>query len=59
MGHGTPHPSNAFYAAMMFNFQQKDPNIFVLVDEGHRSQNGENNIRMQQMLPKAAFIASK
>ncbi len=33
------------------------PNILVLVGEGHRSQNGENNIRMQQMLPKAAFIA--
>lgn len=33
------------------------PNIIVLVDEGHRSQNGENNIRMQQMLPKAAYIA--
>ena len=33
------------------------PNIIVLVDEGHRSQNGENNIRMQQILPKAAFIA--
>ena len=27
------------------------------MDEGHRSQNGENNIRMQQTLPKAAFIA--
>ncbi|MEH6550090.1 MAG: HsdR family type I site-specific deoxyribonuclease [Pseudomonadales bacterium] len=33
------------------------PNILVLVDEGHRSQNGENNIRMLQTLPKAAFIA--
>ena len=33
------------------------PNIIVLVDEGHRSQNGENNIRMQQTLPKAAYIA--
>lgn len=31
--------------------------IIVLVDEGHRSQNGENNIRMQQMLPKAAYVA--
>lgn len=31
--------------------------MIVLVDEGHRSQNGENNIRMQQMLPKAAYIA--
>ena len=32
------------------------PDIIVLVDEGHRSQNGENNIRMQQALPKAAYI---
>ena len=32
------------------------PDIIVLVDEGHRSQNGENNIRMLQALPKAAFI---
>ncbi|MCH4296123.1 HsdR family type I site-specific deoxyribonuclease [Shewanella sp. 3B26] len=32
------------------------PNIIVLVDEGHRSQNGENNIRMQQALPNAAYI---
>lgn len=29
MGHGTAHPSNAFYAALMFRLQQKDPNIFV------------------------------
>ena len=34
MGHGTPHPSNAFYAAMMFHFQQKDSNIFVGTVEG-------------------------
>ncbi|AWY02030.1 DEAD/DEAH box helicase [Marinomonas primoryensis] len=33
------------------------PDIIVLVDEGHRSQNGENNIRMRQTLPKAAFVA--
>lgn len=32
------------------------PDIIVLVDEGHRSQNGENNIRMGQALPKAAHI---
>ena len=32
------------------------PDMIVLVDEGHRSQNGENNIRMQQALPKAAYI---
>lgn len=31
--------------------------IIVLVDEGHRSQGGENYIRMKQALPNAAFIA--
>jgi len=31
--------------------------IIVLIDEGHRSQGGENNIRMKQALPKASFIA--
>ena len=33
------------------------PNILVLIDEGHRSQSGENNIRMKQVLPRAAFVA--
>ncbi|WGZ94963.1 MAG: type I restriction endonuclease subunit R [Candidatus Thiothrix putei] len=33
------------------------PNIIVLIDEGHRSQGGENHIRMKQALPKAAFVA--
>lgn len=31
--------------------------IIVLVDEGHRSQGGENHIRMKQALPNAAFVA--
>ena len=31
--------------------------IFVLVDEGHRSQNGTFNIEMQKTLPNACFIA--
>ncbi|MCF8045661.1 MAG: sirohydrochlorin cobaltochelatase [Desulfarculaceae bacterium] len=34
MGHGTHHPANAFYAALMFNLQLKDPNIFVGTVEG-------------------------
>ena len=31
--------------------------IIVLIDEGHRSQGGENNIRMKQALPNAAYVA--
>lgn len=32
-------------------------NIFVLVDEGHRTQHGTFNIEMQKSLPNACFIA--
>lgn len=35
MGHGTHHPSNAFYAALMFQLQLKDPNIYVGTVEGY------------------------
>jgi type I restriction enzyme R subunit len=31
--------------------------IIVLIDEGHRSQGGESNIRMKQTMPNAAFVA--
>ena len=34
-----------------------DPNIFVLIDEGHRSQYGEMGIKMGKTLPNACFIA--
>lgn len=34
MGHGTHHPSNAFYSALMYNLQQKDSNAYVAVVEG-------------------------
>ena len=37
MGHGTHHPSNAFYGALMFQLQLQDPNIFVGTVEGYPS----------------------
>ena len=33
------------------------PNIFVLVDEGHRTQHGTFNLDMQKTLPNACYIA--
>lgn len=33
------------------------PDIFVLIDEGHRTQNGTFNVQMQRILPNACFIA--
>ena len=33
------------------------PDIFVLVDEGHRTQYGSFNVNMQRVFPNACFIA--
>lgn len=35
MGHGSHHPANAFYAALMFQVQLKDPLVFVGTVEGY------------------------
>jgi sirohydrochlorin cobaltochelatase len=35
MGHGTHHPANAFYAALMFQLQLHDANIFLGTVEGY------------------------
>ncbi len=35
MGHGTHHPANAFYPALMFQAQQRDPLVFIGAVEGY------------------------
>ncbi len=35
MGHGTHHPANAFYAALMYQVQLRDPNVFIGTVEGY------------------------
>ena len=35
----------------------QSPDIFVLIDEGHRTQYGEFNVNMQKAFPKACFLA--
>ncbi|QDO95278.1 type I restriction endonuclease subunit R [Formosa sediminum] len=49
---------NKFEAAVK---QCKDPflspNIFVLIDEGHRTQYGTFNVSMQRVFPNACFLA--
>jgi type I restriction enzyme R subunit len=37
-------------------FKNDDEDIFMLVDESHRSQYGEANIKMQKALPRACYI---
>jgi len=35
MGHGTHHPSDAIYSALMYKLQQRDPNMYIATVEGH------------------------
>jgi type I restriction enzyme R subunit len=49
---------NKFVAAMKKIRQPLESHdIFVLVDEGHRTQHGTFNVEMQKTLPNACFIA--
>lgn len=49
---------NKFVAAVKkINRPLESHDIFVLVDEGHRTQHGTFNVDMQKTLPNACFIA--
>lgn len=59
-------PGNAVITTLVHKFESAvkasvaafdSPEIFVLVDEGHRSQYGTFNIQMQKVFPNACFIA--
>lgn len=39
------------------DFSDSDKNIFVLIDEAHRTQGGEANLEMNRTIPNACFIA--
>lgn len=56
MGHGTPHPSNAFYAALMFQLQLKDPNIFVGTVEGYPGIDLITNLMKEKKIKKAYLM---
>jgi type I restriction enzyme, R subunit len=59
-------PTDAVITTLIHKFeaavnQAKDGftsnNIFVLIDEGHRSQYGTFNVKMQKVFPNACFVA--
>lgn len=39
------------------SFVDNDPNIFVFIDEAHRTQTGKANANMNKILPNACIIA--
>jgi sirohydrochlorin cobaltochelatase len=56
MGHGTPHPSNAFYAALMFQLQLVDPNIFVGTVEGYPEVGLIRDLMLKKKIKKAYLM---
>jgi len=56
MGHGTPHPSNAFYAAFMYQLQRLDPNIFVGTVEGSPGIDDIKEILLKKGIKKAYLM---
>lgn len=48
---------NKFAAALnVRNFADPSPNVFVLVDESHRSQHGNFHPRMRQVFPNGCYL---
>ncbi|GBC60399.1 sirohydrochlorin cobaltochelatase [Desulfonema ishimotonii] len=56
MGHGTHHPSDAFYSAMMYKFQKADPNIYVGTVEGHPTLDDVKEMLIKKGVKKAYLI---
>ena len=56
MGHGTHHPANAFYAALMFQLQLKDPNIFVGTVEGYPEADLVKDLMLKKKINKAYLL---
>jgi sirohydrochlorin cobaltochelatase len=56
MGHGTHHPSNAFYAALMFQIQRKDPNVYIGCVEGYPEIDEIKAMLMEKDIKKAYLM---
>ena len=48
---------NKFEAAIKSDYRNESDNIFVFIDEGHRTQYGKLNLYMDRVLPNAVKIA--
>ncbi len=56
MGHGTHHPANAFYAALMFQLQLRDPLVFVGTVEGYPEVDLITELLLKQKINKAYLM---
>lgn len=56
MGHGSHHPSNAFYAALMFQIQRRDPNVFIGCVEGYPEIGDIKEMLLEKKIMKAYLM---
>ncbi len=56
MGHGTHHPSNAFYAALMFQIQRKDPNVFIGTVKGYPQIDDIKEMLLEKKITRAYLM---
>ncbi len=56
MGHGTHHPANAYYSALMFQLQLQDTNIFVGTVEGYPELDTIIELLKKQNIKKAYLM---
>ena len=56
MGHGTHHPSDAIYSAMMYKAQKADPNVYMGAVDGSLSSFEEIKEQLVQKKIKKAYL---
>ena len=56
MGHGTHHPSDAIYSAVMYKAQRMDPNFYVGTVEGHPTFEEVRDALVAKKIKKAYLI---
>ncbi|WP_245529465.1 sirohydrochlorin cobaltochelatase [Desulfobulbus propionicus] len=56
MGHGTHHPTDAMYSALMYKAQQMDANLYVGTVEGHPTFEEIRDMLMAKKIKKAYLI---
>lgn len=56
MGHGTHHPSNAFYSALNFQVQLRDPNIMIGTVEGYPDIDLIKSMLLKKKIKKAYLM---
>ncbi|MBV5316887.1 MAG: sirohydrochlorin cobaltochelatase [Desulfobulbaceae bacterium] len=56
MGHGTHHPSDAIYSALMYKLQKRDANMYIGTVEGHPTFDEVKEMLVKKGIKKAYLV---